>query len=146
MFWSRILFLLMSDAILRFDAVLAGLILGTGRSGNAIAFADGWGYFWIAPQCSSLANISLALLCWVAVTQALGRTNPALRYCFLAVASVIVINVMRLALTGISHDNYDLLHGAAGNLILGLFTFAVTLAICFYGTTREASHASSASD
>jgi hypothetical protein len=34
MFWSRILFLLMSDTILRFDAVLVGLILGTGRSGT----------------------------------------------------------------------------------------------------------------
>jgi exosortase/archaeosortase family protein len=145
MFWSRILFLLMSDAILRFDAVLVGLILGTGRSGNAIAFADGWGYFWIAPQCSSLANISLALLCWVVVTQALRRPNAALRYCLLAVVSVIVINVMRLALTGISHTNYELLHGAAGNLILGWFTFAVTLAICLYGATREVRHAVAAS-
>jgi hypothetical protein len=68
------------------------------------------------------------------------------RYCLLAVASVIVINVMRLALTGIiSHTNYELLHGAAGNLILGWFTFAVTLAICLYGATREASHAVPAS-
>jgi exosortase/archaeosortase family protein len=146
MFWSRILFLLMSDAILRFDAFFVGLILGTGRSGNAIAFADGWGYFWIAPPCSSLANISLALLCWVVVTQALGRPNAALRYCLLAVLSVIVINVMRLALTGISHANYNLLHGATGNLILGWLTFAVTLAICLYGATREASHAAAASD
>ncbi|MDW6021943.1 hypothetical protein SAZ10_09225 [Mesorhizobium sp. BAC0120] len=146
MFWSRMLFLLMSDTILRFDAVLVGLILGTGRSGNAIAFADGWGYFYIAPPCSSLANVSLALLCWVLVTQALGRPNPATRYCVLAVVSVIVINVMRQVLTGLSHDNYALLHGEAGNLILGWLIFAVTLAICLWGATRGGRHAVAASN
>jgi len=147
MFWSRIAFLLMSDVILRFDAVLVSLILGTSRTGNAIAFADGWGYFWIAPACSSLANISLALLCWVLVTQTLGRNrHVGLRYCFLAIAAVVAINIARLSATGISRAHYELIHGPIGNLTVGWFIFAATLSICLYGATREARDAVPASN
>lgn len=142
MFWSRLGFMLMSDVILRIDAVLVSLLLGTARAGNTIAFADGWGYFWIAPPCSSLANVSLAFLCWVLVTQFLDRAREAsLRYCFMAVAAVMAINVTRLALTGISRASYDIVHGATGSAVTGALTMAATLAICLYGATYGARHA-----
>lgn len=138
MFWSRAAFSVLSDGILRLDAVLVGWILGTPRIGNSIAFGDGWGYFWIAPGCSSLANVSLAVLCWVVVTQTLGTASVArLRYCLLACITVVVINVARLVLTGISHANFEVLHGSVGSLVTGWLTFMATLAICLYGATRE---------
>jgi hypothetical protein len=142
MFWSRAVFSLMSDVILGFDAVLVSLVLGTARSGNTVAFADGWGYFYVAPACSSLANISLALLCWVLTTQALGTARIArIGYCFLAAGAVVAINVARLTLTGISHANYELVHGPVGSAIAGWTTFAVVFAICLYGATHNANHA-----
>ncbi len=142
MFWSRVVFSLMSDAILRFDAVLVSLVLGTGRTGNTIAFADGWGYFWIAPTCSSIANVSLTFLCWVLVTQTLDTSRTArFRYCFLAAGAVVAINVGRLSLIGISHANYDLIHSPVGSLITGWTTVAVIFGICLYGATSGVKHA-----
>ena len=142
MFWSRVVFSLLSDFFLSVDAALVSMVLGTGRSGNTIAFADGWGYFYIAPACSSIANVSLALLCWVLVTQALETPrSPRLRYCLLAAVAVVAINVSRLALTGLSHANYELVHGPIGNTIAGWTTFAVVVAICLYGATQDARHA-----
>ena len=72
LYWSPLVFSLMSGVILQVDAILVSLVLGTARFGNSVAFADGWGYFYIAPPCSSLANVSLAFLCWVLMTQSLG--------------------------------------------------------------------------
>jgi len=142
MFWSRAIFSLMSDVILGFDAVLVSLVLGTGRSGNTIAFADGWGYFYIAPGCSSLANVSLAVLCWILTTQALGTACSArLRYCFLAAGAVVAINVARLTLIGIYRENFELIHGPVGSAIAGWTTFVVVFAICLYGASRSPRHA-----
>jgi exosortase/archaeosortase family protein len=144
-FWSRLLFLMMSDLILRVDAILVSLILGTSRNGNAVAFADGWGYFWIAPACSSLTNIALAFPCWILVTQLLNRDwSDGLRYFLLAAGAVTTLNIGRLVAIGISHPNYEVIHSPVGNLVLGWFFFAVTLAICFYGATRGAKRATSA--
>jgi exosortase/archaeosortase family protein len=138
MFWSRAAFSLFSDGILRLDAVLVAWILGTPRIGNSIAFADGWGYFWIAPGCSSLANVSLAVLCWVLVTQTLDRASESrIRYCVAACLAVAAINVARLVLTGMSYASFEVLHGPTGGFVIGWLTFAVTLGICLYGATRE---------
>jgi hypothetical protein len=146
MFWSRVLFTLMSDSILGIDAMLVSWVLGTPRVGNSIAFADGWGYFWIAAPCSSLANVSLAVLCWVLVTQTLDRGHVSgLRYCILACSAVVVLNVGRLALTGISRGAYEVVHGPAGSFLVAWLIFGVTLAICLYGATREPRHAALAS-
>ena len=72
LYWSPLVFSLMSGVILQVDAILVSLVLRTARFGNSVAFADGWGYFYIAPPCSSLANVSLAFLCGVLMTQSLG--------------------------------------------------------------------------
>ncbi len=55
-FWSRLLFSFLNDPILAGDATLIGWLVGTPRIGNAVQFADGSGYIWIAPPCSSLAK------------------------------------------------------------------------------------------
>ena len=141
MYWSPLVFSLMSGVILQVDAILVSLVLGTARFGNSVAFADGWGYFYIAPPCSSLANVSLAFLCWVLVTQSLGTARSAgLRYCLLAAAAVVAINVTRLALIGLSRSHYELIHGPVGNVIAGWITFAVIFAICLYGAIPVPRH------
>ncbi|WP_353646484.1 hypothetical protein [Mesorhizobium sp. WSM2239] len=47
---------------MRLNAGLVAQVTGAPRFGNSIAFGDGWGYYWIAPACSSIANISLEFL------------------------------------------------------------------------------------
>lgn len=139
MFWSKIVMSTMSDMILRFDAALAGFLLNTERTGNAVAFADGWGHFWIAPECSSLANISIAILCWVVLGQGVtDRRPPGFGYCAAAIVAVVTLNVARIALTGISHAHYGLLHGTAGDFVFDFLSVGAMAAIMALGWRRSA--------
>lgn len=139
MFWSRMLFSAFSDLILRCDAALVGWMIGTPRLGNAIAFADGTGFLWIAPGCSSLANMSLALLCWVMFAQYrdIRPSAGSLGWGALACAAVLAINVGRLSLIGLHRDQYELLHGPVGATVANWLTVGATLAICWLGVRHD---------
>ena len=108
MLWSRLVFQFFANFLLDFDAWFVASMLGTSRVGNTVGFGDGSGIMVITPACSSFANISMALLCWVSVTQwAKHRWAPSdLVWCFMACASVVAINVTRIAITGLSQANY----------------------------------------
>jgi hypothetical protein len=138
MFWSRVLFALFSDPILSADAVLASLITGTERVGNTLRFADDWGYLFIAPPCSSLANVSLTVLCWVLCGQVASETwrLSKLGWGLAACTAVIAINVTRIGLIGLNHDHYDLLHGTVGAAVTNWLTFVAIVGINLYGFRR----------
>jgi len=128
MLWSRLVFAMLSDLILQADASLVSLIVGTGRVGNTVGFADNSGYLIILPACSSLADVSLAVLGWALFTQALTR-RPSLKdvwWCLAACSAVIVINVTRIALIGLHPEHYELIHGAVG---AGVASFLALVAI-----------------
>jgi hypothetical protein len=139
MFWSRLLFAILSDSILQGDAILVGWLVGTPRTGNAIQLADGSGYLWIAPACSSLANVSLAILCWVAVSKAVGRSGSLwdVGWVALACAAVVAINVTRISLIGFYPAYFDLLHGPVGATVASWLTLGVTVAICLFAVRRD---------
>jgi exosortase/archaeosortase family protein len=139
MFWSRVLFSLLSDSILSLDAILVSWILGTDRTGNAIEFADGSGYLWIAPACSSIANVSLAMLCSVLFAQLYGCERPLGRagWAALACLAVVAINVIRLSLIGFYSEENELLHGAIGKTLVNWITFGTIIGICALGARRD---------
>ncbi|MEZ0171226.1 hypothetical protein [Microvirga sp. TS319] len=139
MFWGRLLFAVLSDLILRGDATLVGWLVGTPRLGNAIQFADGSGYLWIAPPCSSLANISLAILCWVTIAKALNHPGSVrdVGWVVLACAAVVAINVTRISLIGLHPEQYELIHGPAGLAVASWMILGVTLGICLLGVRRD---------
>jgi exosortase/archaeosortase family protein len=139
MFWSRVLFSLFSGAILEIDAILVSRIVGTERVGNAIEFADGSGYLWIAPSCSSLANISLAALCSVLAVQLHSCEQPIRQvwWAVLACAAVVSINIVRLSLIGLYSGQFDLLHGPAGATVANWLTFAAIVGICAIGIRHD---------
>jgi hypothetical protein len=131
MFWSRLVFAMLSGPILQGDAFLVSLIVGTERLGNTIGFADNSGYLFVLPPCSSLANVSLAVLGWALFTQALAR-RPALKdvwWCLGACSAVIVINVTRMALMGLHPEHFELLHGAVGASVASFLTLAAIVGI-----------------
>src|SRR5262249_4100867 len=109
MLWSRLLFHFFAKLILDADAFLVASMLGTERTGNTVIFADGYGHMVVLAPCSSLANMSLAFLCWISITQwAKHRwTVTDLVWSSLACASVIVVNVTRISLMGIGRGYYD---------------------------------------
>ncbi|HET6374858.1 MAG TPA: hypothetical protein VFF88_02310 [Methylocella sp.] len=131
LFWSRLVFALLSDPILEADAILVSALTGTARAGNTLAFAGGEGYLYIGPPCSSLANLSLAVLGWALFTQALARP-PALRdylWCALSCAAVAGINVTRIALIALYPAHFEMLHTGAGASVAGFLTLAAIIGI-----------------
>ncbi|ANY78235.1 hypothetical protein BB934_08310 [Microvirga ossetica] len=149
MFWSRLLFAALSGSILQADAALVGWLVGTPRLGNAIQFVDGSGYLWIAPGCSSLANVSLAILCWVTVAKVSDRHGSLrdLGWVALACMAVVVINVTRISLLGLYPEHFDLIHGAVGATVASWLILGATVAICLFGARRDvAARASFPSD
>jgi exosortase/archaeosortase family protein len=131
MFWSRLVFAMLSDWILRADAILVSLIVGTERVGNTVGFADNSGFLFILPACSSLADVSLAVLGWALFTQALTR-RPTLKdvwWCLAACSAVIVINVTRIALIGLHPEHFELIHGAVGAGVAGFLALVAVVGI-----------------
>jgi hypothetical protein len=104
MLWSRLVFDLFASFILAVDASLVGWMLGTHRSGNMVEFADHSGTLVVFPSCSSLANVSLALLCWVTISASVRHQWRAqdIFWCLLACSSVVAVNVIRISLMGLS--------------------------------------------
>jgi hypothetical protein len=108
MLWSPLLFRCFSDAILEIDAYLVSQVLGSSQNGNMVRFADRAGEPVILPPCSSIANLSLVVVCWVTMSQMVAH-RPTLRdliWCSLAGASVVAINVTRLSLMGLNEQTY----------------------------------------
>jgi hypothetical protein len=69
MLWSRMILDFFATSILDIDAALVGWLIGTEGIGNMIRFADSQDFLLVFPECSSLPNMSLAFVCWIAVTQ-----------------------------------------------------------------------------
>lgn len=143
MFWGRLLLLSASGPILGADALLAGWLAGTETVGNTVRFADGEGYVLIAPYCSSLANISLAILCWVLFAQfrGLGWSWRNAGWCLLACLSVVAINVTRIGLMILYREQFDLIHGPIGANTANWLSVAAVLGVCMWGTRRARIHA-----
>ena len=139
MLWSRLLFQIFAKIILDIDASLVSLLLGTQRTGNMVGFSDGSGYMIVLPACSSLANMSLALLCWVTITQWVGHrwTAKDVFWAGLACASVIAVNVTRISLMGLSHRHYELIHSSWGDMITNSIMLALMVGVTVLGARRE---------
>lgn len=139
MLWSRLVFDLFANFILGVDAALVSRLLGTYRDGNMVQFADHSGTLVIFSSCSSLANVSLALLCWVTVSEFVGHQRRAedVFWCLLACISVVAVNVLRISVMGVSSAYYQLLHSPSVEALLNITVFILIVSICVAGTRRE---------
>lgn len=140
MLWSRLLFNLFAKLILEIDAALVGWVLGTHRTGNVVEFADHSGSLAIFPPCSSLANVSLALLCWITISQfARHKWRPQdIFWCLLACFSVVAVNVLRISLMGVSAAFYLVLHGPTAEVLLSIFMLGLVISISLVGVRHDA--------
>ena len=139
MLWSRLLFQLFGKLILDIDAFLIASVLGTDRAGNMVGFADGSGHMVVLPACSSLANMSLAFLCWISVTQwARHRWSVSdIVWSSLACASVIAVNVTRISLMGLSKAHYTAIHSEWGDMITNSIMLVLMVGFSVMGARRE---------
>jgi hypothetical protein len=140
MLWSPMLFKMFANPILSADASLVSWLLGTARTGNVVEFMDGsGGTLVIFPACSSLANVSLAMLCWITVSRLVNHEKSFFDWlwCAAACASVVAVNVSRMALMGLGEQAYESVHSPTGNVIASAIMLTLTISICLWGVRRE---------
>ena len=139
MIWSKLLFAYLAKFFLEINSSFVGWLLGTQRTGNIIRFADGSGDMVILPACSSLANVSLAFLCWVTITQWVDhrRSYEDILWCLLACGSVIAANVARIAIMGLGHWYYETFHYGWGATLVNAIILCLILGFCSLGVRRE---------
>ena len=139
MLWSRLFFQLFAKPILDIDATLVASILGTDRIGNMVGMADGSGYMIVLPGCSSLANMSLAFLCWISITQwAKHRWSPIdIFWSLLVCASVLAVNVTRISLMGLNHGYYVAIHSESGDLVVNSIMLGLMVGFSVLAVRRE---------
>lgn len=137
--WGPALLAVFSDVALALDATLAGLITGTEVVGNVVAQPDGLGYVKISRPCSSLSNMSLALLCWATALHVSGRRYGGYRFVWAVatMAPVVALNVGRIAAIAYFPEHYDLIHGPDGEAVAGVLTLGLIVGMCWLGLRRE---------
>jgi hypothetical protein len=139
MLWSRVLFHLFSNLILGVDTSLVGWLLGTHRSGNLVEFADGSGQLVILSACSSLGNVSLAALCWVTLSQLVSHRKSIYNHlwCFLVCALVVVANVTRITIFGLSQWHYATFHSPWADAGANVIILCLIVGVSVLGVRRE---------
>jgi hypothetical protein len=139
MLWSRLLFHFFAKYLLDIDAWLVASLLGTERVGNMVGFAQGSGHIVVLPACASLANMSLAFLTWVAVTQwAKHRWVPSdIFWSLLVCGSVVAVNVTRMTLMGLSYWHYELIHKQFGDMVWNSIMLGLMVGFSLLGVRRE---------
>ena len=132
--WGRIGLAWGAGPLLSADARFVGLIADTRTAGNAVFFADGT-RFVIAPGCSSLHGISLALILWTTVVEYFSiRTDPrAWLTLALALVASVLVNGVRLAVIAWNPNDFEYWHTGTGGALFGWIALGVILAVVYPG-------------
>jgi hypothetical protein len=144
MLWGPALMLIFGPTILKADAVLVSGVIGTDHVGNVFSGAIGSDgtptRYVIYPDCSSLRGMSVAVLAFVTITNALGIAWSTRHFAFglLATLSVVVVNVGRLSLIGLFPLHFSVIHGMPGSAIAAWLSLALVIAISLVGVGRAA--------
>jgi hypothetical protein len=138
MFWARMAFAVFGGPILAIDAKMVGWIVGTRGVGNTVPFADGSGVVFLLPACSSLTNLSLALLCGVMIVKLydLKWSKTVIRAVIAACLATVAINLARISLIGVMPAYYDIIHGTVG-ITLAEWTTNLTVMAIYAGALRS---------
>jgi hypothetical protein len=119
--WGRLLLHLFAMPILSLDAYLVGTASGTQIDGNVVRFANGSGQFIIRGPCSSVHNISLALVLWTTAAM-MFRIRVDRAYVLVGIAMVgfmFALNVVRLSAMALFPSQFDYLHFGTGGSMFG---------------------------
>jgi hypothetical protein len=119
--WGRILLQELAVPLLSLDAHLVGLAIGTKVAGNTVQFAGSTKQFLIGTGCSSVHNMSLAIVLWTTAAVVF-RIRIDARYigCGLAMAGfMFAMNIARLAAIGLYPASFQFLHEGAGADLFG---------------------------
>ena len=121
LFWGHIILNLFAAPILALDAHIVGAAIGSSVDGNVVRFAGSDKSFLIGGPCSSVHNISLAIVLW-ATAAALFSIRLDRRYVAVGIAMIawmFLLNIVRLATIGLFPLDIDYLHDGYGAALFG---------------------------
>jgi hypothetical protein len=119
--WGRILLNLFAAPILSLDAHIVGAVIGSPVRGNVFSAANGSRHFIIGDLCSSVHNISLAIVLWTTAAM-LFDIRIDRRYVAVGVAMagfMFALNIARLAAIGLFPADFTYLHFGTGAALFG---------------------------
>jgi hypothetical protein len=141
-FWAPRMFDLFAYSLLRLDTALVGSLLQATQTGmswhDTIMSAPGGHDILVFGPCSSFHNISLGLLCWIALTK-LARTEWVASDLLVAAAvcvAVVGLNTGRLYLMALSAEDFRYWHEGFGSQLFAWTTTAAVLLISALGIQR----------
>jgi len=117
--WGRLLLHLFQAPILALDAHIVGAAIGSHVDGNVVQFAGGGDQFLVAGACSSVHNISLAILLWTTAAM-LFRIRIGREYILIGCAMaalMFALNVLRLSAIGLFPGQFEFWHTGGGAAI-----------------------------
>lgn len=138
--WGPVTMRLFAPEVVQLEAALIGGLTGLQTVSNVLSSPDGHSVFVIYSACSSLLNVSLAILLLVALTQRLNiRLSPRfIPTALFAVAATILVNIVRLACIGFMPQHYTFIHEGAGSMMFGLASLLLMGSVVVLGVSRVA--------
>jgi exosortase/archaeosortase family protein len=139
--WGKLLLELVPAVLLDFDAALAGLLAGVEVTGNMLQFRGASGGIIVMGGCSSLHNMSLAVLLWVTLGALLRQPPSRAQWISggLAVLAMLAVNSIRLAAIATHPAQFELLHtgmGAEAFSLAGLLLAGFIIVVGYVVSTR----------
>lgn len=138
--WGHMLFHLFEYPLLSAETAVVGSLLevvrtGTVWQGNVVTGPDGYGiaiYDW----CSAFHNLSLAMLCWVTISNLQQRSWDVREFALGALIGAVMIfeNVLRLCLMAWDIDLYHYWHDGAGSEVFAVGASLSVLAMSLYAS------------
>lgn len=137
--WGRLLLAIFSRPLLDVDAIFVSGLIGASHEGNVLWSHDGATRLIVAPGCSSMQGMSLALVFWATVNQYF-RVPISWRsvcWCLAALAATIAVNVLRIGAMLRWPDHLDAIHNGWGYQLSMWVTLILVVALCLYGARRD---------
>jgi exosortase/archaeosortase family protein len=134
--WGRVLLALIGPKLLSVDAHVAGFLADVPVSGNIVPFHDGTGSLYVALSCSSVHNMSLAVLLFVTLTQLqrLKMNTALIAAGGAAMLAMAAINMLRLATMARYPEHFAFVHTGWGGTLFGVASFVTAAVIIGAGT------------
>lgn len=137
--WGRVFLAVFSRPLLDLDAIFVSSLIGAEQEGNLLWSEGGSTRLVVAPGCSSMQGLSLALLFWVTVNQffEVRFDRAALLWCLAALAATVLINVLRIGAMLRFPEHLAAIHHGWGFQLSMWATLLVVVATCVYGARHE---------
>jgi exosortase/archaeosortase family protein len=119
--WGHVILNLFAAPILALDAHMVGAAIGSSVDGNVVRFAGSEKSFLIGGPCSSVHNISLAIVLWASAAS-LFSIRLDRRYVAVGLAMIawmFLLNIGRLATIGWFPGDFEYLHDGYGAALFG---------------------------